>query len=97
VNDKFGKASAGNGAGKDAVTRTELDQLKAQRHTPAPAMHYKMTGAAAELIHRVEESRRAIRASFIQERLDVAQDRATIDFSFAKMRGKAAYDFERSR
>lgn len=97
MNDKFGKASAGNGAGKDAVTRSELERLEAQKPTLYPSLEYTPSGTAVQIIHRQEELRRTVRANFIRNRLDRAEGHAVNDFSLAKINGRAEHDFERSR
>lgn len=91
------EASAGNGAGKGSVTRSELEHLEARKRNPLPSMDYTPSGQAVETIHRREELRRTVRANFIRNRLDRAEGRAVNDFGLARVHGKAEYDFERSR
>ena len=91
------EASAGNGAGKGSVTRVELEHLEARKPKPFTSMEYTPSGPAVEAIHRMEELRRAVRTSFIRNRLDRAEGRAANDFGLARVHGKAEHDFERSR
>lgn len=91
------KASAGNGAGKNAVTRSELESLNERQRDLSSTLTYTPGGSVEYSIHRMEEMRRAVRAGFIRERLGREEGRAVNDFELAKTRGLAERDFERSR
>ena len=84
-------------AGKEAVSRAELDGLRAQRRKPVPLLELTPGGSQVQQAHQLEEVRRASHAGYIEHRLNRQEGRATSDFAFARMQGKVGHDFERSR
>jgi hypothetical protein len=79
------------------VTKRELDELRDARETSAPTLELTPGGATERIIHKFEQERRAVRESYIANRLERLEGRASNDFSLARVRGKARQDFERER
>jgi hypothetical protein len=79
------------------VTKGELDRLKQDREQPSRLLELTPGGATESIIRRFESERRSVRESYIGNRLERADGRALVDFAFARMRGKAGFDFDREK
>lgn len=79
------------------VTKSELQQLRADREKPTPALELTIGGATERIIHKFEQERRTVREGYIENRLDRVEGLAANDFALARVRGKATHDFERER
>lgn len=80
-----------------AVTKRELEQLRNTRAKETPVLELTPGGATERIIHKFEQERRTVRESYIANRLDRIQDRASHDFARARLRGSAKREFDRSR
>lgn len=79
------------------VTRLELEQLRGQREAAAPSLDLTPGGALERVIHKFEQERRAVRESYIANRLERMEGRASNDFGLARFRGRAKSSFDRER
>jgi len=79
------------------VGRAELDQLRAQRETEKPVLELTPGGTTERIIHKFEAERRAVRESYIENRLERLEGRASNDFALARVRGRAKSSFDRER
>ena len=79
------------------VTKRELESLRAQQERPERTLDFTIGGTTEQIIHKFENERLAVRAAYVENRLDRVEGRATNDFALAKERGKAKHDFGRER
>lgn len=79
------------------VTKLELEELRSQREAATPTLDLTPGGATERIIHKFEQERRDVRESYIANRLERMESRASNDFALAQRRGTAKRAFERGR
>jgi len=79
------------------ATKAELDQLRASRPAPAPAMHLTPDGPAAVDVRQRLDAMHAQRIDQLQNRLQQVRDGLERDHALGQLQDRAKADFGRSR
>ena len=84
-------------AGREIVSRGELNGLHARMSRLSPELELTPGGSTEKRVNALEELHMMRRAHYIRHRLTELEGKASTEFVFAKLNAKSRHDFERSR